>query len=131
MWSMLKKLGAGEYSLKITFWLFGLIGMFFFTILTHITHSSASRLFCPYGRNCSQGIVLSILKNAPTLMTSSGVNYSLVLHLLMSACFVCYFFILIKGLWKCSENYEGTKFWTFCAKILLIYLGALNLKSII
>ncbi len=131
MWSMLKKLGAGEYSLKITFWLFGLMGMFFFTILTHISHSSALRLFCPYGRGCSQSVVLFILSNAPTLMTSSGKISSLVPHLLMSACFVCYFFILIKGLWKCSENYEGAKFWTFCAKLLLVCLGVLSLKSII
>ena len=32
MWTMLKKLGAGEYSLKITFWMFGLLGMLFFSI---------------------------------------------------------------------------------------------------
>ena len=95
MWTMLKKLGAGEYSLKITFWMFGLLGMLFFTIATHITHSSALRMICPYGRVCAKSVVLYIISNFPILMTTSGRLSAFVPHLLTSALFICYFIILI------------------------------------
>lgn len=131
MWTMLKKLGAGEYSLKITFWMFGLLGMLFFTIATHITHSSALRMICPYGRVCAKSVVLYIISNFPILMTTSGRLSAFVPHLLTSALFICYFIILIRGLWKCSDAYEGTKFWGMSAKFIIICLGFLSLKSII
>ena len=131
MWNMLKKLGAGEYSLKITFWLFGLLGMLFFTIATHITHSSVLRVICGYGRACVKSVVLYILGNFPILMTSSGRIPSLVPHLLVSACFVCYFIILIRGVWKAATLYEGNKFWPFIAKLIIVCLGILSFKSII
>ena len=92
---MLKKLGAGEYSLKITFWMFGLLGMLFFTIATHITHSSALRMICPYGRVCAKSVVLYLISNFPILMTTSGRLSAFVPHLLTSALFICYFIILI------------------------------------
>lgn len=131
MWTMLKKLGAGEYSLKITFWLFGLMGMLFFTIATHITHSGALRLVC-YGRVCPRSILLYILSNIPNLMTgSSGRLSAFVPHLLVCSLFICYFIILMRGLWKCGNTYEGAKFWTVCAKTVIICLGFLSLKSII
>ncbi len=131
MWTMLKKLGAGEYSLKITFWMFGLLGMLFFTIATHITHSGALRMICPYGRVCAKSVVLYIISNFPILMTTSGRLSAFVPHLLTSALFICYFIILIRGLWKCSDAYEGTKFWGMSAKFIIICLGFLSLKSII
>lgn len=131
MWNMLKKLGAGEYSLKVTFWLFGLMGMLFFTIATHITHSSALRMTCMYGRACSRSVILFILNNFLSLMTSSGRISAFVPHLLLSALFISYFIILIRGLWKSCESYEGVKFWAMCAKLAIICLGFLSLKSII
>ena len=131
MWNMLKKLGAGEYTLKVTFWLFGLMGMLFFTIATHITHSSALRMICPYGRVCSNSVILFILSNFPILMTSSGRISSFVPHLLLSALFISYFIILSRGLWKSCDSYEGAKFWAICAKLAIVCLGFLSLKSII
>lgn len=128
---MLKKLGAGEYTLKVTFWLFGLMGMLFFTIATHITHSSALRMICPYGRVYSNSVILFILSNFPILMTSSGRISSFVPHLLLSALFISYFIILIRGLWKSCDSYEGAKFWAICAKLAIVCLGFLSLKSII
>lgn len=131
MWTMLKKLGAGEYSLKITFWLFGLVGMLMFTIITHITHSGALRVICQYARTCSKSVMIYILSNFPLLMTSSGRLSSFVPHLLVVACFVGYFIILIKGLWKTSAVYEGSRMWSISAKLIIVCLGLLSLKSII
>ncbi len=129
MWTMLKKLGAGEYSLKITFWLFGLVGMFVFAIATQITHSGVIKAICPYGRVCVRSIAFFILSNLPVLMTK---NLSIFIpHLLVSACFVCYFIILVRGLWKASEQYDGKAFWGGCAKIIILGLGVLSLKAII
>ncbi|MDO4161627.1 MAG: hypothetical protein Q4D80_01305 [Pseudomonadota bacterium] len=131
MWTVLKKLGAGEYSLKVTFWLFGLLGMLFFTIATHMTHSGALRAICPHGRLCSRSVILYILGNVPVLMTRSGYLSIFVPHLLMAACFAGYFIVLIRGLWKCSDAYEGSKALPVSAKIVIICLGLLSLKAII
>jgi hypothetical protein len=129
---MLKKLAGGEYSLKITFWAFGLLGFLLFNILTNITHSGVLRIICPYGRLCSVNIVLYIFNNSVRLMTGSNdsVMTYLVCHLILAACFVCYMIVVLRGLWKSADAYEGKKFWPFCAKFLTVCLVLISLKSI-
>ena len=130
---MLKKLASGEYSLKVTFWVFGFFGTFLFTILTTITHNGVLRSICPYGRICSRNIILYILTNVPNIMTGSkGVSVAdFMPHLLVSACFVCYMYVVLKGLWTCAKSYEGHKFWALSAKLLTVTLVLYSLKSII
>lgn len=130
---MLKRLANGEYSLKTTFWMFGLLGFFIFNLFTNITHNGTLRAICPYGRVCSQNIVLYIFTNIVNLMTgkSSGVMTYLVFHLIFSACFICYMIITVRGLWKSAAAYEGKQFWAVSAKFLIICLVLLSMRSIL
>lgn len=129
---MLKKLATGEYSLKATFWVFGLLGFLLFNIMVNITQNGVLRAICN-GRKCSKNIVLYILTNFPVLMTNSrnGVMLALGIHLILSACFVCYMILVVRGIWKSSAVYEGHKFWSMCAKFITIIVLLLSLKSII
>ncbi len=130
---MLKKLVSGEYSLKVTFWIFGVFGFLFFNILINISQNSVLRLICPYGRICSKSIILFTLGNAVNLMAgkNSGLMNYLAFHFLLGACVVCYMFITLRGLWKSSDAYEGAKFWSICAKFILVCYALISLKSII
>lgn len=129
---MLKKLANGDYSLTITFWVFGLVGIFLFSIFANITHSGLLRTICPAGRICSQNIVLFVVMNWAAIMTGSGKLLSILMpHLLISSCFVCYMIILVRGLWKSADGYEGKKFWAWMAKLIIICLSVLSVKSII
>ncbi len=128
---MLKKLASGEYSLKVCFWLFGVLGIFLFNIITGITHSSALRAICPYGKLCATNLVRYILSNFAIIMTREGHLIStLAPHLIASACFICYTIILLRGTWKSADNYEGAKFWAFSAKWILVCWALFSLKLI-
>ncbi len=128
---MLKKLVNGEYSLKVCFWLFGGLGIFLFNIITAITHSGALRAICPYGRVCNQNLILYIFANYASIMTGRGHLISTMApHFIASACFVCYVIILLRGTWKSAENYEGSKFLAYMAKIILICWAIFSLKLI-
>lgn len=130
---MLKRLVAGEYSLKSTFWMFGLIGFLIFNIIVNISQNSVLRLICPYGKICSKSIVLYILQNIPILMTRStgGLMTSLAIYLIIGAIFCCYMIIVLRGLWKTCDAYEGPKFWAHCSKLILVSLSLLCFKSLI
>lgn len=133
MFNMLKKLASGEYSLKVTFWLFGLCGTFLFYLLVNITHNGLLRLICSYGRSCVKSVLLYILGNFPLLMTGTAklTISAFVPHLLLSSLFVCYLLLLVRGLWKSSDVYEGSRFWSVGAKIIVIGMVLLGLKSVI
>ncbi len=129
---MFKKLANGEYSLKITFWLFGVFGLFLLNLITTMTHNSVLRMICAQGVLCSKSVILytlthllQIFLNGGRLMTVLGV------HILMSAVFAVYAYILLRGLWKSSSSYEGRTFWSVCAKLMLVCLTIVGLKSII
>lgn len=128
---MLKKLASGEYSLKVCFWLFGGIGIFLFNIITAITHSGALKAICPYGKICYVNLVWYVLSNFAIIMTGKGHLISTMApHLIASACFICYVIILLRGTWKSAENYEGSKFWVFSAKLILVCWAIFSLKLI-
>lgn len=128
---MLKKLASGEYSLKVCFWLFGVFGIFLFNIITAITHSGALREICPYGKLCATNLVWYILSNFAIIMTRSGhLIATLAPHLIASACFICYTIVLLRGTWKSAANYEGSKFWSFSAKWILVCWAIFSLKLI-
>jgi len=133
MFDMLKKLASGEYSLKVTFWLFGLCGMFVFQLLANMTHNGVLRTICSSGGVCVKSVILYIFFNFPLLLTGGGrVGLSaFVPHLLVSSLFVSYMLILLSGLWKSSAAYEGNKFWVITAKIIVVFLVFLGLKVII
>ncbi|MBR3502239.1 MAG: hypothetical protein IKO06_04965 [Alphaproteobacteria bacterium] len=128
---MLKKLASGEYSLKVCFWLFGGLGVLLFNIITAITHSGALKAICYYSTVCGMNIVLFVLSNFALLMTGRGhLLYALAPHFIASACFICYVLILIRGTWKSADKYEGSKFWAFSAKWLLVCWALFSLKLI-
>lgn len=131
---MLKKLGAGEYSLKVIFWLFGLLGFSLFYLLTSITHNGVLRNICPYGRLCEKNIIIYTLSNFANIMLGrlkdSAQTY-LVIHILLSALFVAYMIVVLRGLWKCCSSYDGSKFMCYAAKILLVCFMLYCFKSII
>lgn len=128
---MLKKLASGEYSLKVCFWLFGVFGIFLFNIITAITHSGALRAICPYGKICATNLVWYILSHFALIMTRGGHLIStLAPHLIASGCFICYTIILLRGTWKSADNYEGSKFWAFSAKWILVCWALFSLKLI-
>lgn len=133
MFNMLKKLASGEYSLKVTFWLFGLCGTFLFYLVVNMTHNGLLRMICSYGSVCVKSVLLYILFNFPMLITGSNrISLSSFLpHLLIASLFVFYLLILIRGLWKSAAIYEGSKFWTVMAKMVVICLFVLGLKAII
>lgn len=128
---MLKKLANGEYSLQLIFWVFGVFGIFIFNIITTITHNGVLRAICPYGKICSHNVILYFWSHFALLMTSNGRQIlPLALHFIAGACFICYVIILLRGLWKKSETYEGSKFLMFCAKCLLLVWALFSLKLI-
>lgn len=130
---MLKKLANGELSLRLTFWVFGLLGYFVFLILTSITHAGVLHRICPVGQVCSHNVIFYIMKNFITLLmngSQSGVMAYLVAHILFSASFMLYMYITLQGLWKSAASYEGAKFWAWCAKIILVCIALASLKSI-
>lgn len=130
---MLKKLATGELSLKLTFWVFGLLGFFVFFVLTSITHAGVSRMICSSGQTCSRNLIFYIGANFINLLirgTQSGVMFYLTAHILLSASFMVYMFITLRGLWKSASSYEGSTFWAWCAKIILISISLLCMKSI-
>ena len=130
---MLKKLANGELSLKLTFWAFGLLGFFIFFILTSITHAGVLRHICPLGRACPHNLIFYIGANFINLLikgSQSGIMLYLVFHILLSASFAIYVYITLRGLWKSAEAYEGSAFWKWSAKIILICMTLVCLKSI-
>jgi len=129
---MLKKLVNGEYSLKITFWLFGVMGMFIFNILTNITHNSALHLVCKQNAYCPRSILLYTIKNMVTVfLNGDRFLTSVGIHILLSVIFGVYAYLLLQGLWKSSKSYQGSIFWSLCAKCVLIIWIIFSLKSII
>ncbi|MBR1825809.1 MAG: hypothetical protein IJ770_04400 [Alphaproteobacteria bacterium] len=129
---MLKKLANGEYSLKITFWIFGVLGLFFFCLITNMTHNSVLRMICPRGIICGKSVILYTLSNIISVFLNGGYLLTGVgIHFLISTIFVVYAYILLRGLWKSSASYDGRAFWSVCAKFVLILLILVSLKSII
>jgi len=131
---MLKKLAAGEYSLKIIFWLFGLLGFLIFFLLASATHNGAVRAICPYGQLCPVNILWFTASHFLMVFVgrlSSNIVTYLIIHLFVSTLFVIYMYITVRGLWKCCESYKGAKFWAYGAKIILVGLMLFCFKSII
>lgn len=129
---MLKKLTSGEYTLKVTFWIFGILGFSVFALITNITHSSLVRSVCGTSR-CIRSVVLYFFSHFVAIMTgaNSGLQWFMVIHSFLSAAFGAYMLVILKSLWKCGEKYEGSSFWLLSAKFLLVCLAILCLKSII
>lgn len=130
---MLKKLANGELSLRLTFWIFGLLGFFVFFVLTGITHAGVLHHICPSGRACPRNLIFYIAANFINLLmrgTQSGVMLYLVFHILLSASFAVYMYITLRGLWKAAEAYEGSSFWKWSAKIILVCAALASLKSV-
>lgn len=128
---MLKRLASGEYSLKVCFWMFGVFGILLFNFITAITHSGALKAICPYGQLCSKNLILYILSNFALIMTRNGhLIASLAPHLIASACFICYIIILLRGTWKSAGSYEGSAFWAFSAKWILVCWALFSLKLV-
>ena len=130
---MLKKMVNGELSLKLTFWVFGLLVFFIFFVLTSITHAGVLHHICPSGRACPGNLIFYIGANFINLLmkgTQSGVMIYLVFHLLLRASFVVYMFIALGGLWKSAASYEGSAFWKWSAKIILVCVALASLRSI-
>lgn len=129
---MLKKLVNGEYSLKITFWLFGFLGFSLFGLITQITHNGVLRLICPGGRLCPINLLFYTFSHLVTLLTGNGrVLTNLIIHIFVSTLFLIYMYLTLRGLFKCSASYDGKKIWPIFAKIALICLSIIGLKSII
>lgn len=130
---MLRKLANGELSLKLTFWVFGLLVYFIFFIFTSITHAGVLRYICHAGQTCSQNLILYILTHFINLMmsgTQSGIMFYLIAHLLLSTSFIFYIYITLAGLWKSAASYEGAAFWAWSAKIIMVCVAIASLKSI-
>lgn len=134
---MWRKLAAGEYSLKMIFWVFGVLGFFLFMILTGITHSSFARMLCARAHSVSYCMSnLNVLYYIGThfislLLSGGALATRLMLHLIASGCFGAYMIVVVRGLWKCAKEYKGSKFWVWSAKILLLGLCVLGLRAIL
>ncbi len=134
---MWKKLAAGEYSLKMTFWVFGVLGFFLFMIITGITHSSFARMLCARAHSVNYCLEhLNVIKYIVThfiglLLGGGALATRLMLHLIASGCFGAYMIVVVRSLWKCAKEYKGSKFWIWSAKVLLLALCVLGLKVIL
>ena len=131
---MLKKLAAGELSLKLTFWVFGLLGFFIFFIITSITHAGLLKYICPVGQVCSRNVLFFVASNFINLLmhgSQSGIMLYLTSHILLSAGFIVYMYITLRGLWKTAATYEGKALWVWCAKMILVCVAVLSLRAII
>ncbi|MBP5215892.1 MAG: hypothetical protein J6039_04990 [Alphaproteobacteria bacterium] len=130
---MLKKLVNGEYSLKACFWIFGILGFSLFFILSAITHSMVVGAVCRIQKICSFNVIKYIFFNFVNLLIGgvSGIMPYLVAHLIMSAIFLVYMYITLRGLWKSCANYEGKSFWCWSAKLILFVLALGCFKSIV
>lgn len=129
---MLKKLAAGEYALKMIFWVFGVFGFSIFGLITNIAHSSLLRVICGNAR-CNRSVIWFFFSHFISIMTSNNSTFRwlIIIHAFLGAAFGAYMLIVLRGLWKCGAGYEGNAFWLFSAKFLLICLALLCLKSII
>lgn len=130
---MLKKMANGELSLKLTFWVFGMLGFFVFFVLTGITHAGVLHHICPFGKTCPSNLISYIIMNFINLLMNgaqSGVLLYLVFHILLSASFAVYMYITLRGLWKAAAKFEGSAFWTWSAKIILVCAALASLKAI-
>lgn len=131
---MLKRLVNGEYSLKVVFWLFGVLGFALLFLASSITHSGLIKAVCMGQNNCSFNVVKYVLQNFIKLLIGgmqTGVMPYLVSHLIMSAVFVVYMYLVLRGLWKSAAGYEGSGFWKLSAKTILVVLAIMCFKSIV
>ncbi len=130
---MLKRLIAGECSLRATFWGYGLLGFFLFILLTSLTQNTFLQVLCSRNRVCGDvNVVYFTFSNFIKLLLRGGTTaIYLVLHLITSGCFVAYMIIVLRGLWKSAAQYSGPKFWIWCAKTLLLCLVGFSLWSIL
>jgi hypothetical protein len=64
-------------------------------------------------------------RSTDSLMTS------LAIYLIIGAIFTCYMIIVLRGLWKTCDAYEGSKIWVHCSKIILVGLSLVCFKSLI
>ena len=130
---MLKKFANGEYSLKVTFWLFGILGFLLFNIITRLTRASVLHMMC-YGKICSHSIILFILTNFPNIMMgkmNTQMQTALIIHIFISAFFGVFMILLLRGIWKSGVNYSGAKFWVWCAKLIVVCLTIMGIQLII
>lgn len=130
---MLKKLAEGEYSLRLTFWVFGMLGFFVFAVLTGMTRAGVLHHIGCSGSYCPRNLVLFILPRIFSLMTSgaqSGVMPYILAHLLMSAVFGVYAYLVLRGLWKAAKSYTGPKFWSLSAETALVALAFVCLRAV-
>ena len=129
---MLKKLVNGEYSLKVTFWLFGLLGFFLFNVVTNIIHNGILRLICANGVLCSKSVILFVLQHIFGIFIGGGwILFNVGIYILVVAMFVIYIYLVLRGIWKSGAAYQGNVVWSVGAKIVLIVLAFISLKSII
>ncbi len=130
---MLKRLIAGEYSLRAIVWGFGLLGFFLFILITSLTQNTFLQVLCARNRICGDvNIVYFTFSNFIQLLLRGGKTAMyLVLHLIISGCFVAYMIMVLRGMWKCAQQYGGSKFWAWTAKLLLLGLVFFGLRSIL
>ena len=115
---MLKKLASGEYSLKSTFWKFVVIGMIILNLLNKIFAKILVTSLSGHGM-----IDFYTKYFHPVYSGKANIFWSLS-YLLTLILIIVYSVVVIKGIWKASENYAKSPMLTFLAKfVTLVIVG--------
>ena len=121
---MLKKLLNGEFSLAISFWKYGILGIVFINILIKI-----------FGQLLAQKLkgitVFDYLTKHfnPLNFESSTIVYTTIYLILISMLF-SYSYILIVGIWRSSAEYERSVWLRHLSRIIIIILVYISIKNI-
>lgn len=107
---MLKKLFNGEYSLRATFWKFGIFGM----IILYYGYKMLKNLA---GNNINGNNLLNIVRNLNVNGFANLNAFWLITYCALAVFLVIYSYGIIKAVFKTSANYEKSVWLAWLARL--------------
>lgn len=117
---MLKKLLSGEFSVKETFWKFGLLGVFFFRMSSKIFESLL------YSRIKGLSITDYYLGYFNPVHPDIFAIFWTLCYIFSTLFFVYYSIAVVLGIWRSTNDFERSALLKFIIRMaMLVYVGAM------
>lgn len=117
---MLKKLLSGEFSVKETFWKFGLLGVFFFWMCSKIFEKLL------YARIKGLTIPDYYLRYFNPVHPDIFAMFWTLCYVFGSIFFVYYGIAVVLGIWRSTNDFERSALLKFIIRmVMLVYVGAM------
>lgn len=117
---MLKKLLSGEFSVKETFWKFGLLGVFFFRVCVKVFESLLD------SRIKGLSIIDYYLRNFNPVHPDIFAIFWTLCYVFSSIFFVYYSIAVVLGIWRSTKDFDRSALLKFIIRmVMLVYVGAM------